>query len=51
MEKGVPRDLCPAERRALFSRACFAPSIVNTRLEGELVLPRLVPGLRIQAIS
>jgi hypothetical protein len=46
----MPRDLDPAEYRALIPRACFALSIVDTRLERELVLPRLAPRFRTEAV-
>jgi hypothetical protein len=51
MERAYFGTLVVQERHALFPRACFAPSIVNARLGREVVLPRLAPRFRIEAVS
>jgi hypothetical protein len=51
MEKACLESLVLRERRERFPQACFAPSIVDTRLRREVVFPRLAPRFRIEAVS
>jgi hypothetical protein len=50
-ERACLRTLVLHERRVLFLRACFVPSIIDTRLEREFVPPRLASRFRIKAVS